>query len=104
MTDQTRKLPGLPDDRGQEIHAPDRQEQVSGFYVNPKENTFSPMKIMDSVVLAERAAFESWARIDDNYGTSRTYHPPRYDEQDTQEVWEAWQARARLDKTKELNQ
>jgi hypothetical protein len=56
-----------------------------------------------SVVLDERAAFESWAQDDDRFGTSRNCSSNNYDEADTQQAWETWQARAGLDKVKEMN-
>lgn len=57
-----------------------------------------------AVVLDERAAFESWAQDNDRFGTSRNCSSSNYDEADTQQAWETWQARACLDKVKEMNQ
>jgi hypothetical protein len=39
-----------------------------------------------------RAAFEAWAHENNCYGTSRSYSQARYDEDDTEAAWTAWQA------------
>ena len=36
--------------------------------------------------------FEAWAVIDNQYSIARTYTDLRYDEDDTEAVWDAWQA------------
>ena len=36
--------------------------------------------------------FEAWAVIDNQYSIARTYTDLRYDEDDTEAAWDAWQA------------
>lgn len=36
--------------------------------------------------------FEAWAVIDNQYSIARTYTCLRYDEDDTEAAWDAWQA------------
>lgn len=36
--------------------------------------------------------FEAWAVIDNQYSIARTYTELRYDEDDTEAAWDAWQA------------
>ena len=36
--------------------------------------------------------FEAWAVIDNRYSIARTYTDLRYDEDDTEAAWDAWQA------------
>lgn len=36
--------------------------------------------------------FEDWAVIDNQYSIARTYTDLRYDEDDTEAAWDAWQA------------
>ena len=36
--------------------------------------------------------FEAWAVIDNQYSIARTYTDLRYDEDDTEAAWDAWQS------------